>query len=90
MLAMRRITSSRRRAISCSVYCSPALSSFMGVSDANSANADAIQINVRQPPILQRIGTAVTHWAFFEAVIEDMMAGFLGSEIHWVYTITAE
>lgn len=51
---------------------------------------DAIQINVRQPPILQRVGTAVTHWAFFEAVIEDMIAGFLESEIHWVYTITAE
>lgn len=61
-----------------------------GFAMPNPQMPDATQINVRQESILRRIGTVVTHWSFFEAVIEDMIAGFLGSEIHWVYTLTSE
>ena len=56
----------------------------------NPVMPDATRINVGHEGILRQIGTVVTHWAFFEAVIEDIIAGFLGSQLHWVYTITAE
>ncbi len=45
---------------------------------------------VTDPEILTRIGLVVTTSSFLEAVIEDLIAGFLGTDVQWVYAITAE
>jgi hypothetical protein len=39
--------------------------------------------------MLQAIGTVITHWAYLEALIEDLTAGFMSAELTHVYTLTA-
>jgi hypothetical protein len=40
-------------------------------------------------PILGALGQIVTHWSFGEAVVEDLIAGFLGANVRYVYPVTA-
>lgn len=55
------------------------------------ANEDIpIECSVSEPALLQYVGEVVTTWIFVETVIEELIAGFLSTEVPLVYSITVE
>jgi hypothetical protein len=51
--------------------------------------AEVTLVGISNREILHRLGLVVMRCGFAEAVIEDLIAGFLGAETTHVYTLTA-
>jgi hypothetical protein len=45
--------------------------------------------NIQDEKMLAKLGDIVTLWAFAEAVIEDIIAGLLGTDVMYAYVVTA-
>jgi hypothetical protein len=61
----------------------------MAMASETHATTEPVWSSFANAEMLQAIGTVITHWAHLEALIEDLIAGFMSAELTHVYIMTA-